>query len=125
MRYLQYLLKIDYFNDGCRPREDRSDWIASLTSISGCLNGALAGHGLEINPKTSLPNEFNQDFRRILSPIIWYGLVGFSVWHNLVQGPLSFKSVGSRSLSESFENKRKIIQTGNFLKSKNSNEEIP
>ena len=84
VRYLQFLLKIDYFNDGTRPREDRSDWIASLTSISGCLNGALAGHSLELNPKTSLPNEFSSDFKRLLSPVIWFGLMGFSVLHNLI-----------------------------------------
>jgi hypothetical protein len=82
-------MQIDYFNDGKSPKEDKSDWFASITSISGCLNGTLAGHSLEIDPKSSLPNKFTNDFKRLLSPIIWYGLTGFSVLQNLVQGPLN------------------------------------
>jgi hypothetical protein len=33
-------MQIDYFNDGSRPVEDRSDWFASITAISGVMNGA-------------------------------------------------------------------------------------
>ena len=50
MRYLQYLMQIDYFNDGSRPKEDRSGWIASISSLSGCLNGSVSPYLIEIDP---------------------------------------------------------------------------
>ena len=55
MRYLQYLMQIDYFNDGSRPDEDRSDWFASVTSLSGCLNGTVSPYFLDLNPKSLKP----------------------------------------------------------------------
>ena len=41
VRYLQYLLSIDYFALPGEEKVDKSSWIASLTAISGCLNGSL------------------------------------------------------------------------------------
>jgi len=50
-------MKIDYFNDGSRPIVDRSDWFASITCLSGVLNGALTPYGLGIDCETSLPSK--------------------------------------------------------------------
>ena len=55
VRYLQYLLQIDYFkgtNEECdkcmkvhlEGKTDKSDWIASLTSLNGLLNGNLGSY---------------------------------------------------------------------------------
>lgn len=54
VRYLQYLLSIDYFALPGEPKVDKSNWIASLTSISGCLNGSLGPYASCIDDKTFL-----------------------------------------------------------------------
>jgi hypothetical protein len=46
---LQYLLKIDYFNDGKSPKIDKSDWIASITGINPILNGGIATYMFDFN----------------------------------------------------------------------------
>ena len=52
MRYLQYLLSIDYFAlPDDTSRVDKSDWIASITCISGCLNGSLGPYASSVNEK--------------------------------------------------------------------------
>ena len=38
-RYLQYLMSIDYFNQNLETKVDKSDWIASITCLSGLNNG--------------------------------------------------------------------------------------
>jgi len=52
VRYLQYLLSIDYFALPGQQKEDKSSWIASLTCISGCLNGSLSPYAGSFNEKT-------------------------------------------------------------------------
>lgn len=36
-------MKIDYFGEGST-KEDKSDWIASITNISPILNGGIASY---------------------------------------------------------------------------------
>jgi hypothetical protein len=42
-------MSIDYFNDGTRAKEDQSNWFASITSISGVLNGAPVVYSLKFD----------------------------------------------------------------------------
>jgi hypothetical protein len=49
IRYLQHLLKIDYFNDGSGPKVDKSDWMASFTGINPILNGGLATYLMDFH----------------------------------------------------------------------------
>lgn len=49
VRYLQYLLRTDYFNDGITPKVDKSDWIASLTSLNPILNGNISTYMFDWN----------------------------------------------------------------------------
>eukprot|EP00347_Sterkiella_histriomuscorum_P020360 403338107 len=49
VRYLQYLLKIDYFNDGKTPKTDKSDWIASFTGLNPILNGGIASYMFDLS----------------------------------------------------------------------------
>lgn len=51
MRYLQYLLSIDYFSLPGQEKVDKSNWVASLTSISGCLNGSVSAHASCVDDK--------------------------------------------------------------------------
>ena len=46
IRYLQHLLKIDYFNQsGFKAHPiDNSDWIASVTCLNPSLNGGIASY---------------------------------------------------------------------------------
>ena len=39
VRYLQYLMSIDYFSLPGEPKTDKSDWFASVTTVSACFNG--------------------------------------------------------------------------------------
>ena len=57
IRYLQYLLKIGYFDDEYNGI-DRSSWIASLTCIGTPFNGAPVIHNLGFNQKE---NRFSSD----------------------------------------------------------------
>ena len=43
IRYLQHLLETGYFKDDFYG-QDRSDWIASVSCVNGCLNGGLGTH---------------------------------------------------------------------------------
>lgn len=47
IRYLQHLLKIDYFNTGLSSKTDKSDWIASFSGINPILNGGIATYLFE------------------------------------------------------------------------------
>lgn len=47
IRYMQYLLKNDYFNYGASPKVDNSDWIASFSGINPILNGGIATYLFE------------------------------------------------------------------------------
>ena len=57
VRYLQYLLSIDYFALPGEPRTDKSSWIASVTAISGAHNGSLGPHSGSINEKFLLKSD--------------------------------------------------------------------
>lgn len=72
VRYMQYLLSIDYFElaiSDAKPKlgcalhnfdykedgfgiVDKSDWIASLTSLNGMMNGSSGPHALDLNDET-------------------------------------------------------------------------
>ena len=56
MRYLQYLLSIDYFALPGEPRVDKSGWIASITCLSGCLNGSVGPYGVSVNDENFFLN---------------------------------------------------------------------
>jgi len=45
-------MSIDYFNDGSSPKVDKSNWFASITCLSGALNGSLGAYGVDIDQKT-------------------------------------------------------------------------
>ena len=51
VRYLQYLLSIDYFALPGEPKVDKSSWIASLSAISGAFNGSTGSHSTGLNEK--------------------------------------------------------------------------
>ena len=65
MRYLQYLLSIDYFALPGEPKQDKSDWIASLTSVSGCLNGSVGAHASGVDDKFYLRSDKSQKLKYI------------------------------------------------------------
>ena len=50
VRHLQYLMSIDYFKDGTG-----ADWFASVTCLSGCINGVPSVHSTPISQKTLMP----------------------------------------------------------------------
>jgi len=50
IRYLQYLLRIGYFDDEYKD-VDRSNWIASISGISPPLNGAQVTHNFGYDPR--------------------------------------------------------------------------
>ena len=75
VRYLQYLLSIDYFeqnavlsksiNPKYQPecpnwdykmkfegQHDKKDWIASITCLNGMINGGTGPHAVDLNYKT-------------------------------------------------------------------------
>jgi hypothetical protein len=56
---LQYLLSIDYFALPGEPKVDKSDWIASVTAISGCLNGSIGPYASCINEKFLLASDMS------------------------------------------------------------------
>lgn len=53
IRYLQYLLKIGYFDDEYKG-VDRSKWIASINCISAPMNGTTITHNFGFDQKTNL-----------------------------------------------------------------------
>lgn len=57
MRYLQYLLSINYFALPGEPQVDKSNWIASVTAISGCFNGSLGCYSPGLNDKFLLQSD--------------------------------------------------------------------
>lgn len=118
VRYLQYLLSIDYFNDGSRVKEDRSDWIASLTCLSGCNNGAPTSAGLNIDAKTSkfksIKSHGIQD-AGLWSTLVMFGVSGVVV-NNFLQGPMNGKLPGSVTNDMEFESRNKAIKTGVTLR---------
>ena len=75
VRYLQYLLSIDYFeqnavlskslNSKCQPprpnwdysmkfegQHDKKDWIASITCLNGMINGGTGPNAVDLHPET-------------------------------------------------------------------------
>ena len=57
-RYLQYLLRIDYFSNTNYPLEDkksivdRSNYIASMTTLNGAHQGSLGPNNLDADEET-------------------------------------------------------------------------
>jgi triacylglycerol esterase/lipase EstA (alpha/beta hydrolase family) len=52
VRHLQYLLSIDYFNtDPTQTKVDKSDWLASMTTISAAFNGTTKVYSSGMNSK--------------------------------------------------------------------------
>lgn len=99
-------MQIDYFADNLSERTDKSDWFASITSISGCLNGTTGPHALGLDQKTCLPSTTLA--KGLLLPLLY----GYSVLHNLVQGPLTGQKPGAKSMSEPMEVEVRKIYSG-------------
>ena len=47
-------MSIDYFSLDGQPKVDKSDWFASISCLSGCLNGTPASYSINIQRETFL-----------------------------------------------------------------------
>ena len=47
-------MSIDYFSLEGQPKVDKSDWFASISCLSGCLNGTPASYSLNVQRETFL-----------------------------------------------------------------------
>ena len=74
MRYLQYLLSIDYFALPGEPKVDKSNWIASLTAISGAFNGTLGPYAGGTNDKFLLQTDCKKIIETLPATFSNYGL---------------------------------------------------
>ena len=96
-------MQIDYFNDGSSPKEDKSSWFASVTSLSGCLNGSVSPYTF-LNPSSLKPNRMSKHgIQNSLGDITNKGYMGLIICYNLLQGPMQGTQIGSMSANRNFE----------------------
>ena len=86
VRYLQYLLSIDYFALPNEPHVDKSNWIASVTAISGCLNGSIGPYASSINERYLLQSDrsnHKRQFETFAADLTNYGYKYFAMAQNM------------------------------------------
>lgn len=66
---MQYLLSIDYFALPGEPKVDKSSWVASVTSISGCHNGGLSPNAVCLNDKYLLEADCKKFYETFLAEV--------------------------------------------------------
>ena len=71
-------MQTGYFGEG----EDCSDWFASVTTISGCMNGAPIAHGFYVDQDTCMA-----DVKSRMGALFWNSVEMASLGLNILAGP--------------------------------------
>lgn len=105
MRYLQYLLSIDYFSLPGEAKVDKSDWVASVTALSGCHNGTLGAFASCINDKFLLKSDKRRFLETLPAYVMskGYKVVGFA--QNLVELQTGTQDVEPENVVKVFKQK--------------------
>ena len=76
-------MQIDYFSDDEAvtgiPKQDKSDWFASITTLSGCINGSLSVHSFGIGTKTLAPIPYGTGGRFHINDPLTFAMVGINL----------------------------------------------
>ncbi len=83
IRYLQYLMKIDYFAEGVT-KEDQSDLFASITCLNPILNGSIAPYFCSFDPWEDRFKCPDTDNGRLVDSWFVKGCKAFSIASNLL-----------------------------------------
>ena len=95
-------MSIDYFGTGYG---DCSNWFASMTQISGAINGTVAAYSFYMSQQTQLPDE-----NRICGYLLWNHIPYLSLLLNVLFGCKSTLSLGDKT-----ESRIREIRTGNTI----------
>ena len=116
------MLSIDYFNYNNETKTDKSNWIASITCLSGCNNGTGNTTGLNFDSHTTKFKSVKS--HGFFEAGLWSGLamIGFSAVfaNNWLQGPMHGRRPGSVTGDREPEVRNKMIKTGVLTKKKDN-----
>ena len=81
-------MSIDYFSLDGEPKVDKSDWFASVSSVSGCFNGTHSVYSLDIDRDTYLLQSNKRSLWKFLgtcvADIICHGYKAISFAQNML-----------------------------------------
>ena len=105
VRYLQYLLSIDYFALPGEAKVDKSNWIASVTCISGCLNGSLGPYLSSMNDKNFvMKSDKNRYLETINADLLNGAFKVFSFFQNTIE-PAGTQEIEPENVVKVFKEK--------------------